>query len=414
MDAPKARKVPYQHEIHGDVRPDEYYWMRNKSNPDVIDYLEAENRYYEEIMKPLAPLTEKLLDEMIGRIPAAEEKVPVQFGSYYYYTRMAKDLQYPIYARKSARNRDQLGTADEEVILDLNQMATDGEYLSVTVQRISPDHTRLAYLENRDGTDRYTAYIKDLQTGDLLEDRIADVFIHDSLEWDATGNYLFYTTVDDTQRPYQLWRHQVGQSTSDKLLYEEKDTTFTLSVSKSRSGKYLFLHCENKETTEVQYLAADDPLSELHLFDARRRGIQYQLEHWREDFLILTNEGAENFRILHCPVTDTSTSAQKDLFPYDENRYLQTVFPFQDAIVLSGRENGLTELWVFQDGSLTKLPWNESLYTVSIADNFSYETPEVLLQYESLLTPKTTYALDLKTHELKSLQVTAVPGSISP
>jgi oligopeptidase B len=253
-----------------------------------------------------------------------------------------------------------------------------------------------------------------LTTGELLPDRIEDVFIDDSLEWDGTGQTLFYVTVDETQRPYQLWRHQIGASESDTLLYEEQDTTFTLSVSKSRSGKYLFVHSENKETTEIRYLPAKSPLSDLLVFAARRRGIQYQLEHWSDDFIILTNDGATNFRVLRCPVSDTLVGAQIELFPYDSNRYLEALFPFRDALVLSGRQDGLTEVFLFRDGVLNKLTFADPLYTVSIGDNLSYDTTELLIEYETLLTPKTTHAVNLLTEERTCLQVAAVSGEFEP
>ncbi|QSO48938.1 S9 family peptidase [Alicyclobacillus mengziensis] len=410
MNAPKAKKVPYSHEIHGDIREDEYYWLRDRDNPEVIAYLEAENQYYEEVMKPLQPLTDRLFRAMVDRIPEAEVKVPVQAEKYFYYSRMEKDLQYPVYARKKATSRAELESAAEEVILDLNTMAGEGEYLSVTVQRVSPDETRLAYLENRDGTDKYTVFVKDLNSGELLADKIENVFIYGSLEWDASGKYLFYVTVDETQRPYQLWRHEVGQSTSDSLLFEETDITYTLSIAKSRSGQYLFLHSENKEATEVRYLNANEPLGSFHLFDARRRGIQYELEHWGSDFLILTNEAAPNFQLLHCPVDDTAPLSRKNLFPYVEERYLQEVYPFSDAVLIGGREQGLTELWIFRNDSLSKLSFEDDLYTLSIGENRSYNTTEVLIQYESLLTPKTTYAVNLLTENKECLQVAPVPG----
>ncbi|QSO54547.1 S9 family peptidase [Alicyclobacillus curvatus] len=411
MNTPQAKKVPYSHEIHGDVREDEYYWLRDRDNPEVISYLEAENKYYEEAMKPLQPLTDKLFQAMVNRIPEAEVKVPVQSGAYFYYSRMEKELQYPVYARKKAATRVGLESAAEEVILDLNTMAGEGEYLSVTVQRVSPDGTKLAYLENRDGTDKYTVFVKDLTSGEMYSDKIENVFIYGSLEWDASGTYLFYVTVDETQRPYQLWRHEVGQSSAqDSLLYEETDITYTLSVAKSRSGQYLFLHSENKETTEVRYLDAKKPLGALCLFDARKRGIQYELEHWGSDFLILTNEAAPNFQLLRCPVANTASTNRDNLFPYAPQRYLQEVYPFQDAVLIGGREQGLTELWIFQNGTLSKLSFEEELYTVSIGENRSYDTTEALIQYESLLTPKTTYAVNLLTEAKECLQVAPVPG----
>ncbi|KPV41824.1 S9 family peptidase [Alicyclobacillus ferrooxydans] len=411
MEAPKAKKIPHTLEIHGDVRQDEYYWLNNKMNPEVIAYLEAENQYYEETMKALEPLSNRLFEKMVDRIPEAETKVPVQSGSYFYYTRLEKDLQYPVYARKKTSKRAELDSVAEEIVLDLNALAEDGGYLSVTVQRVSPDGTRLAYLENRDGTDRYTAYIKDLTTGELLADRIDNVFIGGSLEWDATGSHLFYVTVDDTQRPYQLWRHAVGETGDDVLLYEETDITYTLGLAKSRSGKYLFAQSENKETSEVRYLNAEEPMGSFQLFDARRVGVQYEVEHHGNAFLILTNEGASNFTLLHCPTDDTSVSARQEVFPYDSNRYLQGLYPFQDAVLLSGREGGLTEVWVYRNGHLKKLVWEEPLYTVSIGENRSYTTTEVLIQYESTLTPKTTFGVNLLTEEQTCLQVSPVPGA---
>lgn len=414
MTAPKAQRRTYTHQLHGDVRHDDYYWLRDRQDPAVIAYLDAENRYYEEAMRPLAPLVEHLYEEMMARIPEVEMRVPVQDGEYFYYARMQKDLQYPVYARKRAAHRHQLDHAVEEVLLDLNALATDGGYLSVTVQRISPDQTRLAYLENRDGTDRCTLCLKDLTTGDLLPDRAFDVFLNESLEWDASGQYLFYITVDDSQRPYQLWRHQTGDAGSDLLLYEETDITFSLKLGKSRSGRFLFLRSENKRMDETRYLDAHQPLQAFQLMDARRPGIQYEVEHWGEDFLIRTNEEAPNFRLLRCPVEKPVNTARTELFPYDAARYLQGVHPFQEALLLSGRQDGLTQLWTFQHGTLTRLTWEEPLYTVSVGRNRSYETTEALLQYESLITPKATFALDLLHGTRVRLQQSPVPGDYAP
>lgn len=414
MDLPKATRIPHPHHLHDDTRADDYYWLRARENPEVIEYLEAENRYHESVMRPLEPLTERLLEEMLARIPEAETKVPVQQGDFYYYSRMAKSLQYPIYVRKRAASREALPSAPEEVLLDLNALAADGGYLSVTAQRISPDQTRLAYLENRDGTDSYTVYVKDLGTGALLPDRISGLFIFGSLEWDATGEYLFYITIDESQRPYRLWRHHLGSAEPDQLLYEETDITYRVSLSKSRSGRYLFLQSANKTTSEIRYLDAEQPLQALTLFDARRSGIEYELEHWGEAFLILTNEGATNFRLLHAPVTAHALAERRELFPYDASRYLQQLYPFRDALLLAGRQDGLTQIWVYRDGTLTNLTWDEPLYTVSIGSNRSYATTEVLLQYESFLTPQTTYSYQFSTGTRTCLQVAPVSGEYDP
>lgn len=414
MNAPKAKRVSHPLEMHGDIRQDDYYWLRDRTNPEVIAYLEAENEYYEEVMRPLAPLSEQLFSEMTARIPESEQQVPVQDGPYFYYTRLEKELQYPIFARKRVSARADLPSAPEEVVLDQNTLAQDGEYLSVSVQRVSPDHSHLAYLENRDGSDQFTLFVKNLRTGELLPDRIDGVFIYGSLEWDGTGEYLFYITVDESQRPFRLWRHRLGDTGPDALLFEESDITFSIHIGKSSSGAYLFMKSASKITDEVHYLPADRPTAEWTMFDARRSGIQYDVEHWNDDFLILTNEGAINFRLMHCSVDHREPTSRKNLFPYDENRFLQAVQPFASGVIVEGRQDGLTQIWLYQDDQLTMLSWQEPLFNVTLGHNLSYATQEVLLQYESLLTPKTTLSLDLSSGAIKTLQVTPVAGDYDP
>ncbi|MEF7563695.1 S9 family peptidase [Bacillus infantis] len=413
MKPPIAKRIPHPHNLHGDVREDDYYWLRDRNNPEVITYLEEENRYYDEIMRPLEEQTEQLYQSMVDRVPDSEVKVPVQHGPYFYYSFLDKDKQYPIYARKKAANREQLPEAAEEIILDLNKLTAEGDYLSVTLQRISTDHNRLAYLENRDGTDRYTIYVKDLETGELLPDKVPNVFIHGSMELSECGEYIFYITVDESQRPYQLWRHRLGsENSSDELLYEEKDITFSLYVSKSQSGKYIFAHSRSKTTSEVRLLDAASPLTPLQLVDERREGIEYSVEHWEDDLLILTNEDALNFQLLRCPAD--ALSARMKVVGHCEDRYLQAMYPYQDTLLLFGRENGLTQIWVLHDGEMARIEWDEPLFTVSVLPGQSYETAEALLQFESLVTPKTTYGLNLLTGERNCLQVAPVSGEYDP
>ncbi|MFA9560650.1 oligopeptidase B, partial [Evansella sp. AB-rgal1] len=404
MKQPIAKRIPHLHDLHGDVRKDDYYWLRNRNNPEVIHYLEEENKYFNEIMSPLKEQTEQIYQSMVDRVPDSEVNVPVQYGQFFYYSRSDKDKQYPIYARKRAASRELLSDAHEEVVLDLNELAKDGDYLSVTLQRMSTDHSYLAYLENRDGSDRYTIHIKNMETGELLPDRIREVYLFGSMEWSHCGEYIFYITVDEHQRPYRLWRHRIGTDVDrDELIYEEKDNTFTLYVSKSQSGKFIFVQSSSKITSEIRLLHADSPLSPLQLIDERRNGIEYEVEHWGNDLLILTNEGALNFQLLRCPLADLSS--RENVVEYNENRYIQSIHPFQDTLLLSGRENGLTQIWTLENGELKQFEWDEPLYTVSVLSNQSYDASEVLVQFESLITPRTTYGLNLLTGEKKCLQV---------
>lgn len=409
MKQPIAKRVPHLHKLHGDVREDDFYWLKDRSNPETIHYLEEENRYYDAIMHPLKDLTNTIYEQMVDRVPESEVQVPVQHGQYFYYSRMEKSNQYPIFARKKTNHRDLLQEATEEVILDLNELAIKDEYLSVTVQRISSDQTRLAYLENRDGTDRYTIYIKDLKTGELLPDRIPDVFLYGSMEWSRCGEYIFYITVDEHERPYQLWRHRLGSDMdNDELVYEEKDVTFTLFITKSQSGKFIFVHSRSKTTSEIRLLNADNPIAPLQLFDKRRDGIEYDVEHWGDDLIVLTNEKARNFQLLRCPLNNFASRTK--IIEYNEDRYLQAIYPFRNGLLIYGRENGLTQIWVLQGEEIEQINWDEPLYTVNIPSDQSYEATEVLIEYESLLTPKTTYSLDLRTGDKQRLQVAPVSG----
>lgn len=414
MNAPLAKRILHPHVMHHDVREDDYYWLREKTAPEVLAYLKAENDYYTSESQSYADLSDALYHKMVERIPEQEQGVPVQQGDYFYYTRFEKALQYPIYARKKVASRAQLESSPEEVVLDLNAMTQPGEFLSVTEQRISPDGTRIAFLENRDGTDLYTLRIKDLQTEETLPDTIHSVYLYGSLEWDATGQYLFYVTADESQRPYRLWRFPVGDVSAAELLYEEIDSTFVLELTKSQSGKYLFASSRSTLTSEVRYLEASRPLDEFNVFDTRERGIEYSLEHWGDDFLVLTNRDALNFRLLRCSTKSPANSERIDVIPYVPERYLLAVHPFAHGIVIEGREDGLTQVWLYHGEQLERLAWNESLYHVAVDDNRSYDTNEVLVAFESFVTPRTTYAVDLLSGQRTVLQVQPVPGAYDP
>ena len=413
MKPPVAKKIPHEHQIHGDVREDPYYWLKEKENEEVIDYLERENEYYEHVMEPLKKQTEEIYELMVERIPDSEENVPVQRGPFFYYSRLEKEKQYPIFARKRAESRDQLDAAEEEIVLDVNELAKDADYLNVTDKIYTMDQRLLAYLENRDGSDRYTLYIKDLETGKLLEDQIPNVYISSSIGWSQSGEYIFYTTMDEQQKPYQVWRHRLGTSLEeDELVYEETDPTFTLYIRTSQSGKFIFIVSYAKESTEVRLIDTKLPEKAPKLVAERKPGVMYHVEHWEDDLLILTNENARNFQLLRSPLNQLDI--REPLFEYDEKKYLLAVYPFKDALLIYGRENGLTQIWKFKEDKLEQLTWDEPIYSVTVKDGQSYTAEEVLLDYQSYITPKTTFAINLGTGVLDKLQVAPVTGEYNP
>lgn len=411
MSIPHAKRIAHPHLLHGDIRQDDYYWLNNREDPEVIEYLEEENRYFQETMRPLQSLTDSLYEEMRALIPEDDDEVAAVDGPYYYYRRIPEGCQYPLYARRQASRREDLAEAAEEVLLDLNREASADQFYHVTVVRMSPDQSLLGYLENRDGTDRYTLRIKNVASRQYLPDTIPNIFLSSSLEWDASGAYVFYVSVDASQRPYRLMRHYLGDSLSeDVCLYEERDVTFSLELGKTRDGRFIVLNSRNKNTNEVRLLPAAGPTQPLTLFAARRTGILYEVEHWRHDFVVLTNDQAENFRVMACPDTHLHMESCRELFPYDPARYLQEISPFSGAIVISGREQGLTQIWIYRPETFTleQLSWPETLYRVSLGPNRSYDTDEVLIDYESFLTPRTTYGLQLKTGARNLLKRQAV------
>lgn len=391
MKEPQAPQHPVVLRRHGDERIDEYYWLRERDNPAVLQYLEEENAYFREQMAPLASLVDSLYQDLVHRIPAADQEVPVRRGPYFYYRKMMPGQQYPIWCRRRAERREALPTAPEEVLLDVNQLAEGHPYFAVMGVRMSPDHTRLVYLENRDGTDRCTLKGKTLTTGEPLPLHLENVYLTSSVEWDASGHYLFYLTVDATQRPFQLWRHSVGMETADTLIYEETDPTFSLRLRKSQDGHYLFLASENKTHDEIRYLSAQDPLGDWQIFIPRSEHVQYVLEHWQGQWVWLTNHEAPNFRLMRGDGPDHADP----LVPYEPSKTFERLFPFADALVIQGREEGLTQVWIYREGEFRRLAWHEDLYTVKVVIGQDYDAQSVLIEYESFLTPRKVYNVPL-------------------
>ena len=332
---PVARSVPRVHTVHGESRIDEYFWLRNREDPEVIAHLEAENRYTERVMRHTEPLQELLYQELRGRIKEADLSVPTREDGWLYYTRTEAGAQYPIFCRR----RDEDGAA-EEVLLDLNQLAAGHAYFRMGAFEVSPDHRLLAWSADTTGAESFTIFVKDLATGELFPETIEGA--SPSAAWANDSRTLFYILLDEVRRPSRLLRHEVGTSpTADVLVHHEPDDAFFLDVHRTRSRRYLVLELASHSTSEVRYLSADDPGGELRTVEPRRHGIEYGLTHHGDRFYIVTNDGAPNFRLVSAPADAPSRENWTPVLPYRPETKVDAADAFARHLVVWERAEGL-------------------------------------------------------------------------
>jgi len=405
--APIAEVKPKSLNYLGKEFIDNYYWLREKESEEVINYLKAENDYTTSMMKHTEELQNDLYEEIKSRIKEKDMSVPVFEDGYYYYSRTEEGKQYSIYCRKK-------GSLDalEEVLLDGNVLAKGKEYFKLGEFAISPNNNILAYSADYNGSESYTIYIKDLETGKLAKETIPDSYY--GLEWANDNEHFFYTKFDNTHRPYQLWRHRLGTAgDKDVLVFEELDESFFLGIDKSKDDSFLFLDLGSQITSEVHYLDANKPEGEFKVIQPKLKGVEYSVEHFKGDFYILTNsDGAQNFKLVKAPTTSPSKNNWEPVFPYDKNRYLRGFEPFENYFVISERVNGQTSIRILDNKTMEDydLPFDEPAYSVSLGDNPTFRTSKLRLYYGSLATPQTVFDYDLVKKEFKTLKVQEVPG----
>lgn len=406
---PVAKKVPHKAELHGEVRVDDYYWLRDKEDPEVIKYLEAENAYTAKVMKPTEPIQKRLYDEMLGRIKQTDQSVPYKYGGYWYYTRTVEGKQYSIRCRKKGSP-----TAPEEVILDENELARGEKFFSVGATRVSDDGNLLAFTTDTTGFREYELSVKNLRTGKLVEKRLVKA---PTVEWAADNKTLFYVTEDEVKRPHKLWRHTLGQpKEKDELLFEEKDELFWLEVSRSRSRKYLFRRSESYGSDEQWYLPADQPTGEWKVILPREDKHEYNADHRDGKFHIRTNKGATNFKVVTCPVGKTDPANWTDLVPHDPKVLVEDMAVFMRHVVVSEREAANPQVRVIDpaSGKSYRVGWDEPIYDVGLGANPEFDTPSVRLRYSSPLTPDSVYEFDMTTRARKLLKRDEVLGGYDP
>ncbi len=404
---PVAKRVPEVSQIHGETRVDDYFWMRDKENPEVAAYLEAENAYTEAVMKPTEGFQETLYKEMLARVKETDHTVPYRRGKHFYYSRTMEGEQYPIHCRK----RGSLDAA-EEIVLDLNAMAAGLQFLAVEAHEVSDDGNRLAFTTDTTGFRVFTLNVKDLTTGQILPDRREDV---DTVAWAMDSETFFYTVKDAAKRPYRLYRHRIGSSAPD-LLYEERDERFEIVVSRTRSKAFLLLHSVSRTTSEVRYLPADQPEGEWQLVSPREPDHEYYVDHHGDSFYIRTNSGGRNFRLVTAPVSDPRRENWRELVPHRPEVMLEGMEFFADHYVLREREGGLPHLRVahIRSGASYRIPFPEPAYTVAPEQNREFETTKFRYEYQSLVTPPSVFDYDMNAQVSQLLKQKEVLGGFDP
>lgn len=401
---PIAKVVPHEITVHYDTRVDNYFWLRDRADPDVVAYLEAENAYTAERMTATQPLQEKLYGEILGRIEETDLSVPVKRDDYFYYTRTEEGRAYAIYARKH-------GSLDgpEEVLLDSNELARDQKYFRIGNFAVSPNHRLLAYSADVEGDEAYTIFVKDLAKRQLLADRIPNTYY--TLEWANDNRTFFYTVLDAARRPYQVFRHELGSS-EETLVYQEDDGRFALGLNKTRSRQYVFIELGSSLTSEVRYLAAGEPRGEFQVMLPRVQGIEYDASHHGDHFYIRTNEAAKNFRLLRTPVRNPSRENWEEVIPARAAVTIEGVDSFEDFLVVYERERGLEKIAIHdRDGVLSHyVDFPEPVYTVSAGGNAEYRTQTLRFHYTSLVTPLSVFDYNMETRDRELKKQYAVRG----
>lgn len=409
-DPPVAPKVPRAITQHGHTRVDNYFWLRDRQNPETIRYLEAENAYADAVLEPLADLREQLYQEILGRIQQTDLSVPVRKGDYFYYSRTEEGKQYPIHCRK----RGSLD-APEEVLLDLNEIAKTEQYVRLGNFAVSPDHRLLAYGLETSGDETYTIYVKDLASGELLPDRIDNTYY--GLEWTNDAQSLLYVTLDAAKRPYQCWRRRLGaDAASDELLHQEADERFHLTLSKSRSEAFLFVNLDSAATSEVRYMEASGAAASMQTVAERRHDIEYDVTHHGELFYIRIADTGRNFRVVTAPVSNPDPSRWQEWIAHRAAVMVESVEAFENHLVVLEREDGIRrfEVYNLRDASRHRVTMPESVYTIAPTGNPEFHTNVLRFQYTSLVTPASIFDYNMDTGERVLRKQTPVLGGYDP
>lgn len=404
--APIASKKPKELIAHDDIRVDNYYWLNNREDPEVIDYLNAENEYTRQVMAPIQELEKSLFEEMKGRIKQQDESVPYKKNGYFYITRFEEGQEYPIYSRKKETLE-----ATEEPLLDVNQLAEPHSFYNIGGLAVSPDNKLLAYSEDTVSRNLFTIRVKDLTTGKLLEDEIINTT--GNIVWANDNQTIFYTLRDtETLRAFKVFRHKLGSPNSEDVeVWHEKDDSFLCYISKTKSRKYIVIGSYYSNSQDYRILEADNPEGEFRLFHQREKDLEYDVVHYEDHFYILTNWEAQNFRLMRTPETATSKDNWEEVIGHRADVLLEDVDVFREALVLSERKEGITQIRVRPwSGEEHYIDFEESAYLAAVSINPEFDTLKLRLSYQSMTTPPTVYDYHLKEKTFELLKEREILG----
>ncbi|MEO0899938.1 MAG: S9 family peptidase [Bacteroidota bacterium] len=411
MTAPKAKQVPHEHITHGDHRFDPYHWLRDKENPEVISYIEEENRYAEAQLSDVSGFKDNLYEELIGRLKKDDSSAPYEMGGYHYYSRFTEEGEYPIFCRKEG-SLDQ----EEEIILDVNKLAQGKAFCQVGSLSISPDRKMLVYAVDFVGRRIFQLYVKNIETGEILEGPIESGTAN--VVWAEDNQTLFYSVKDlQTLRPYAIKKHRLGSpQEQDVQVFEEKDDTYYVYVGKTRSKQYLMISSQATLSSEVRFISSHEVDADFKVIIPRERKHEYSVAHHGDFFYVLSNEKATNFKVMKLPISKSGKENWEEFIPHREGVLLEDIDVFKDHYVLSERQDGLTYIRIknWDQEKDEFLEFDDPAYTASVDHNPNFDTQKLRYNYESLTTPATVYEIELGSMERVILKQQEVIGDFDP
>ena len=411
LTPPMAAVRPHRFDEHGNVRIDQYYWLKDRNNPEVIKYLEDENAYTKAVMAHTQALQDRLYEELKGRVLQNDQSVPFREGNYFYYTRLVEGKNYPIYARKRGSV-----SAPEEIMIDANALAEGKATFLIRAWEVSSGEDLLAFAADTTGGRVSSIRFKNLRTGEMLSDVVPRSI--GGIAWAEDNRTIFYTKPDSVSvRPYQVYRHKLGTpAATDQMVYEDKDETYYVGVSKTKSRSYIMIQSSQTMATEYSYIRADQPEARFRVLIPRERGHEYYTNHFGDYFYILSNDHAKNFRLMRTPVAKPGRDNWQEVIPHRAAVLIEDFEFFRDYLVLTERKDGLVQLrvrpWTGQNEYY--LDFGEPAYLAYVSTNLEFDTPVLRYGYTSLTTPSSTYDYDMKTRQKTLLKRDQILGGFDP